>query len=154
MADLDTAFKRASGILVGIPWRAPGKYPPAATFTSSERQAAAYFYGGIAPSTVVVAELIGRKRARIRGRSRRYSPEEIPQVLKKIVLEKDLIAEELAAVTTEVALTKVSVDNAVNRTAKLKILAKKVSDLEIQMAVADEEAEFLLLVVYAVQEIM
>lgn len=108
---------------------------------------------GYGVGTAVETPLIGRKRPR---RRRTPIPEvvkvqDIPEILEKVSEEKDYLNEVLAEANTELTVAALSTDNMQRRSEKLKAIGINIAQLEMEMAEADDEEAFLILVLQAAE---
>lgn len=116
-------------------------------FTSADGVATAYTLIG---SDAAEPTLIGRKRPR----RRRQLPAEIPanklpEILEKVSEEKDYLNEALAEANTELTIAALSTDNSQRRAEKLRTIGLDIARLEMEIAEAEDEEAFLMLVMQA-----
>lgn len=106
---------------------------------------------GYGISTEVETPLIGRKRPRRRRAQipAQIPAEKLPEMLAKVSEEKDYLGEVLAEANTELTIAALSTDNAEKRTQKLRKLGTDIALLELEIAEAEDEEAFLMLVLQA-----
>lgn len=106
---------------------------------------------GYGISTEVETPLIGRKRPRRRRAQipAQIPTEKLPEILAKVSEEKDYLKEVLAEANTELTIAALSTDNAEKRTQKLRKLGTDIALLELEIAEAEDEEAFLMLVLQA-----
>lgn len=106
---------------------------------------------GYGISTEVETPLIGRKRPRRRRAQipAQISAEKLPEILAKVSEEKDYLKEVLAEANTELTIAALSTDNAEKRQKKLHEIGLSIAQIEADIAEAEDEKAFLMLVLQA-----